>query len=133
MLIGSPNEEDAEADDDADDDSNSELRSKRNLSLEHHYPPTTDLFNLDKECQKLALPTNAIIFLYLWFVWNDAEPKCIDNTSSPSPSGSVTFCFLWFFKCKAVVPLLTAHVRVLFDFHWGGAGVFVVISADGFR
>ncbi|XP_043720770.1 WD repeat-containing protein LWD1-like [Telopea speciosissima] len=128
MLIRSPSEEDAEA----DDVSNGELRSKRNLSLKHHYPPTTDLFNLDKECQKLALSTNVGIFLCIWFAWNDAEPKCMDNTRSPSPSSSVTFCFLWIFKRKVVVPLLTAHVRVLFDFHQGGVSVFVFISADGF-
>lgn len=127
------------------------LRSDPTLSFSHPYPPTKLAFIPDKDGTKSDLLASSGDFLRLWrlsengvtmekllnnsksatvaspitsFDWNETELRRIGTSSID------TTCTVWDVERGIVETQLIAHDREVYDFAWGGAGVFASVSAD---
>ena len=59
------------------------------------------------------------------FDWNE------DDLNKIGTSSIDTTCTIWDLEKEVVDTQLIAHDREVYDFAWGGAGVFASVSADG--
>lgn len=133
-------------------ESQGRLSSDPELAFNHPYPPTKLMFIPDREGSRPDLLASSGDFLRVWriasngvglerllnpatspkhaspltsFDWNDIDVRRIGTSSID------TTCTIWDVERGSVEAQIIAHDREVYDFAWGGAGVFASVSADG--
>ena len=133
------------------DESRGVLRADPALSFSHPYPPTKLGFIPDRDGTKSDLLASSGEFLRLWRLSEDGATleKLLNNSKSSTVASPITSfdwndidlrrigtssidttCTIWDVERGIVETQLIAHDREVYDFAWGGAGVFASVSAD---
>lgn len=133
------------------DETRGVLRADPALSFSHPYPPTKLAFIPDKDGTRPDLLASSGDFLRLWRLTEDGATleKLLNNSKSSTVASPITSfdwndtdlrrigtssidttCTIWDVERGIVETQLIAHDREVYDFAWGGAGVFASVSAD---
>jgi len=133
------------------DEARGALVAQPHLSFAHPYPPTKLAFIPDRAGSRPDLLASSGDYLRIWRLSPDgvAMEKLLNAAKTPEAAAPITSfdwneidvrrvgtasidttCTVWDVERGVVETQLIAHDREVYDFAWGGAGVFASVSAD---